>query len=165
MFRRDGTGLRSYSDSDWAQDLDDRKSITGFLLTVAGAPISWKSRKQRNISLSSMEAEYNATMEAVREVVWTRNILIFLSNFLPMTVPTTPHFTDSLTSISFIHNDVEHDRTKHIDTHFHFLREQVESKTIAVYHIPGLENPADILTKALSPAVHRRAMDLLGLVA
>jgi len=165
VFRRDGTGLRSYSDSDWAQDLDDRKSITGFLLVVAGAPISWKSRKQRNVSLSSMEAEYNATMEAAREILWTRKILLFLSNFLPMTISTTPHFTDSLTSISFIKNDVEHDRTKHIDTHFHFLRDQVESKAISVHHIPGLENPADILTKALSPAVHRRAMDLLGLVA
>jgi hypothetical protein len=165
VYRRNGAGLQSFSDSDWANDLDDRKSITGFILTIAGAPISWKSRKQRTVSLSSMESEYNASLAAAQEIIWTRKLLYQFSNFLPMTISTTPHYTDSLTSISFINNDVAHDRTKHIDTHFHFLREQVENHVIAIRHIPGTANPADILTKALSPAVHKRAIDLLGLVA
>lgn len=135
-----------YVDSDYAGDLYKRRSTTGYVFTMAGAPVSWRSILQSNVALSTTEAEYMAVTEAFKEVIWLQGVLDDLGvvqELLPV------HF-DSLSAIYLAKNQVHHARTKHIDVRFHFVREILEEEGILLVKIDTKDNPADMLTKVVS---------------
>lgn len=113
---------------------------------IAGGPVSWSSRKQRTVAKSSMEAEYMATSLATSEIAWLRTLLTEL-DFQP-TGPTTL-YVDNRSAIASANAQVSHARTKHIDIHYHFVRERITSNQVTVVHCPSEDNVADALTKAL----------------
>jgi hypothetical protein len=138
--------LVGYADADWANDVSDRKSITGYLFEVFGCTVSWISRKQPTVSLSSTEAEYIALCDAAKEAIFLRNVL----NELGVDVESTTIHEDNQACIQIARNPVEHKRLKHVDTKCHFIRDLVEENKIKLKYINTKEQKADILTKALS---------------
>lgn len=137
-----------HTDSDWAGDPNTRRSTTGYLFKLNGAAISWKSRLQPTVSLSSTEAEYKATTEAGQEVVWLRGLLSHIA--IDQKSPTVL-CSDSTGAVSLTSKAIFHRRTKHIEVQYHWIREQVEKKTIILRHISNHHMFADVLTKPLHP--------------
>ena len=121
-FRRDvQRSCVGYSDADWAGDKDDRKSTSGYLFQVARGPVSWRSKKQDTVALSTAEAEYAALSSAAQECVWIRRLNSDLEN--PPKGPTTI-LEDNQSSIAMAKNPQFHGRAKHIDIKCHFIRER-----------------------------------------
>ena len=136
-----------YSDADWAGDLDDRKSTSGYMFQVSGAAVSWRSKKQTCVALSTAEAEYMALVSAAQEAIWMRQLATDLgSNPTGATVI----FEDNQSAIRMAKNPQFHGRAKHIGIKFHFIREQVNTGTVELNYCPTEEMVADMLTKGLS---------------
>lgn len=155
------TQLRVYSDSDWAGNIVDWTSTTGFVLYYGASPISWSSKKQRTVARSSTEAEYRAVASAVAETNWISNLLHELNRPLH----TAPHvFCDNVGTTYICKNPVFHSRMKHIALDFHFVREQVQRQSIQVHHIPSSDQVADLLTKPLPKTAFLHQFCKLGLV-
>jgi hypothetical protein len=113
-----------YSDADWAKDPTDRRSISGFVILLAGGPIVWQSKKQRVVASSTVEAEYIALYEAVKEVVWLRQFLLELNQEKFVTLPiNTP--VDDRGAMCVAKNKISSKQTKHIDIRFHGIREKI----------------------------------------
>ena len=108
-----------YTDSDWAGSIDDHKSTSGYLFCLGTKPISWSSKKQKTVALSSAEAEYIATIDVACEAIWLRRILSDMQQSEEM--PTIIH-CDNILAIAMTKNPVFHSRTKHIEIHHHFIR-------------------------------------------
>ena len=149
-----------YSDADWANDPDDRHSITGNLFLMSGAAVSWLSKKQTVVALSTSEAEYIALSTATQEVVWIRRLLCDLGAFLD--VPTML-LEDNQGAIAIAHNPVDHARTKHIDIRYHFVREAVQKRLVELKYCSSREMVADILTKPLSKEQFERLREAMGM--
>lgn len=147
-FSRGGRGLLGYCDSDWANDPNDRRSVSGYVFLLAGGPISWKSKAQSSVALSSCEAEYMAAASAAQEAVHLRRLLSSIGQ--PMQGATTM-MEDNQGCIDLARNPVHHSRSKHIDLRAHFIREKVAEGVIELKYVPTAEQLADILTKALGP--------------
>jgi hypothetical protein len=155
-----GPTLIGYCDSDWAEDRNDRRSITGYVFLLSNAAVSWKSRKQDTVALSSVEAEYMAAAEGVREALWWREFLRGVGYTTPVA---TTIFSDSQGSIAMSLNAVHHQRTKHIDIRHHFLREHVRDQAVSLQYVSTTQMAADILTKALVQAKHGVTKELVGM--
>lgn len=143
--------LVGYSDSDWAGDHDDRRSTTAWLFSMAGGVVSWKSRRQPTVALSTTEAEYMAGADAAREAVHWRSFLSELG-FRP-TAPTVIK-SDNQGSIALTKNAMHHARTKHIDVRHHWIRELVASHQVEVVYVSTEHMLADALTKPLARDRH-----------
>ena len=139
--------LTGYSDADWAGDLDDRHSTSGNLFIMAGGTISWTSKKQATVSLSTAEAEYIALSTATQEAIWLRRLL---ADFNCQQNKPTLIMGDNQYSIAIARNPVSHARTKHIDIRYHFIREALQDDVIDLRFCPTSEMTADVLTKPLS---------------
>ena len=138
--------LIGYVDADWSSDTDDRKSNTGYLFKYLGAPITWSSRKQTLVTLSSTEAEYVALSEAVKESLWIRRLLRDFNQDIdgPVII-----YEDNQSCIKLLQDKKVHPRTKHISTKYHFVRDLYEKNDIAVTYCPSTQMTADLLTKPL----------------
>jgi transposase InsO family protein len=155
--------LLGYCDADWAADRDERKSITGYAFMLCGGAISWQSKKQTTVALSTVEAEYMAVATAAKEALWWRAQLSGLG--FDTSQATTLH-SDSKGCISLSKNPEHHSNTKHIDLRYHFIRDHViTKKTIHLQYINTTAMTADVLTKALSRDRHQTAVQLLGMQA
>ncbi|CDO74744.1 hypothetical protein BN946_scf184964.g2 [Trametes cinnabarina] len=154
-------GLLSYSDSDWAEDRDDRKSITGFVFLMAGGAISWASRCQQTISLSSTEAEYKAASDTCRQISWLRTFGDELRD--DMSRP-TPMCLDNQGSIFLGVNPVVDRHTKHIDIQHHYIHEQIELGKVKVFFVATEDQLADPLTKNVLFSIVEHFRDGVGLV-
>ena len=150
--------LAGYTDSDFARDTNDQKSTSGWVFTYNGAPISWASKKQGLVTRSSIEAELVAGSIASAEGIW----LISLGNNFQHKFTPIPLFTDNQSFIALSNNNMSSLRTKHIDIHHHYTRDPVLTGDIKLHYIVTFGNPADILTKALSPHKHVYLLDALG---
>ena len=135
-----------YSDADWAGDVNDRKSTSGYLFMMSGAPVSWKSRKQACVALSTAEAEYVALSTATQEATWMRKLL---EDLHAEQIEPTVIYEDNQPAISIAQNPQYHSKTKHIDIKHHFVREKVSDNTIKLEYCPTSKMLADILTKGL----------------
>jgi len=139
--------LIGYSDADWASSVQDRRSITGycFSLCKTGPPISWKSRKQPTVALSSCEAEYIALAASVQESLY----LVQLLNGVNMQCKVEPAmiFEDNQGAIALSKNAVNHQRSKHIDIRYHFIRTQVNNGAVMIRYCPSADMIADVMTK------------------
>jgi len=150
-----------YSDSDWAGDRNDRKSITGFVTCLSGGVITWASRKQTCVATSSTEAEFIAAATGCQEVLWLRNFLDSIQ--IPITSPTAL-YSDNQSAIDLITTGNINDRSKHIDTKYRFICDRHESGCISTSYIPTDEQPADSFTKPLSSVKFPAFVGHLGLM-
>ena len=142
-----GIQLVGYCDADWGGDSDSRRSTTAYVFQVSGGSVSWASKLQHTVALSSAEAEYMAASAAVQEAVYLRQLLFDLGQPQHMA---TVLFEDNQGCIAMAANPVLHKRSKHIDIRYHFVRERVASGEIELRYIPTQQQQADLLTKALS---------------
>jgi len=143
--------LNIYCDADWASD-SDRKSISGYVITLAGGAVAWSSKKQSTVALSTAEAEYVAATHCAKQVIWHRSLL----NEAEMPPPSTSTiFSDNQAAVSIAHHPEHHARTKHINIAHHFLRDLVQNGTLDLVYINTGYNLADIFTKSLSKAIHQ----------
>ncbi|KAI3641430.1 hypothetical protein MIR68_000560 [Amoeboaphelidium protococcarum] len=160
-----------YVDADYANDKDTRRSQTGYALLMAGAAVSWKSKLQPKVSLSSTEAEYYACTFASQEVAWVRELLkeigfdfsneqVELLGYpslvdITQTNPkekATVMLEDNQACIALSKNPESFSRTKHIEVRFHFIREMVERGIIKLVYCKTGAQAADILTKPMTVA-------------
>lgn len=154
--KQDEVNLVGYSDSDWAQSIDDRKSTSGYVFKLSG-PISWRAKKQPTVALSSCEAEYMALTETFKEEIYLTNLLMAFNT----TIDHTLIFCDNQGTISLAHNPVQHQRSKHIDIRHHFIREHLQSHNCHLKYVRSGDNPADALTKSLGRVKFNELCDLL----
>ena len=152
--------LSAACDSDWAGDwvgpAATARSISGFVIWMAGGVISAKSRKQSVVALSSCEAEYMAISSAVQEIIYIRQILVDL--YLRQTSPTILA-CDNAAAIQLTSNETHQQRAKHISIRYHFNREAVRRREVEMVRTPGVDNPSDLLTKSLGPGKFSQHVD------
>ena len=150
-----------YSDADWAGDHDDRKSTSGYIFKSASGAISWRSKKQECVALSTAEAEYVALSSATQEAVWLRKLATDLGN--PPKEPTTV-FEDNQSAIAMSKNPQFHGRAKHIDIKHHYVREQVNRGTVKLEYCSTREMTADMFTKGLNREQFCRLREKAGVM-
>lgn len=153
--------LIGYSDSDLAGDVDDRKSTTGVVFFLNSGIITWTSQKQKVVALSSCEAEYIAVATAACQGVWLSRLLGELTSELPAMVRLC---VDNKSAIALSKNPVHHDRSKHIDTRFHYIQECINDGKVEVDHVGTDGQLADILTKALGHVKFIEMRQKIGIV-
>lgn len=154
--------LYGFTDADWAGDSYDRKSTTGYLFMMGSTPITWNSKKQPTVALSSTESEYMAITEGTKEALWLRRLFGELKVQNPQ--DSTFIYGDNQGSLNLSHNPIYHGRTKHIEVRHHFIREKILSGEINLEYVPTDEQLADIMTKALGRTAFERLRNQLGLV-
>ncbi|KAK2417383.1 putative mitochondrial protein [Trifolium repens] len=153
--------LEGFSDSDWCGDKDDRRSTSGYWFRFRNSPISWSSKKQSIVALSSCEAEYVAAAQPACQAVWLESLLDELKiNYVkPVRLN-----VDNKSAISLARNPIAHGRSKHIETKYHFLRDQVSKEKLTVEHCSTNVQIVDILTKPLKADRFKELRKLVGIV-
>ena len=148
-----------YSDSDFGGDTDDRKSTSGYIFQIGGTGISWRSKKQTSVALSTAEAEYIALSQAAQEAIWLRQLS---TDLLCKPQQPTTVYEDNQAAISMSKNPQAHGKSKHIEIKYHFIREQVNNKNIEVKYCSTDNMIADMLTKGLSKEKFHKLRQLAG---
>ena len=146
--RGSGLDLHAYSDADYADKANDRRSVSGTVITLGGAAVSWASSTQRCVTLSTTEAEYVALGEGVKEALFTGAVLSFICPELSGSCVRV--FEDNQGAIALAQNPLSSARSKHIDVRFHFVRELLRAKKIDIQFVASKDQHADILTKSLA---------------
>ena len=144
-FGRGKLVLEGYTDADMAGDLDGRKSTSGYLFTFAGGAVSWQSKLQKCVALSTTEAEYIAVTEAGKELVWIKTFF----KELGMQQDEYVVYCDSQSAIDLSKNATYHSRTKHIEVRYHWIRDAIEEKRFKLKKIHTDKNAADMMTKVI----------------
>ena len=150
-----------YCDADWGQDPIDRKSISGYIFQINNVAISWSSKKQPTVALSSMEAEYMALTHAAKELLWLKKLIAEINEDSAPNAITI--FSDNQSAIAYAHDDQFHARSKHIDIRYHFIREAIQRNDIKLLYVESKENRADIMTKPLARVAFEGQRDAIGL--
>ncbi|KAK6139031.1 hypothetical protein DH2020_027229 [Rehmannia glutinosa] len=153
--------LKGFCDSDFAGDIDDRKSTSGFVFFMGDCAISWCSKKQPIVTLSTCESEYVAATSCTCHAIWLRKLLKELHLSQEKEIPI---MCDNTSVIAITQNHVLHSRTKHIDVRYHFIRDHVEKKDITLEYISTDKQLADIFTKPLCESRFEELKHELGLI-
>ena len=151
--------MEAWSNANWGAE-EGRESVSGFVFMLAGGAVSWSSKKQSSVALSSMESEYIALLHALKEQIWIHRLLKELG--YDVTNQNTI-YTDSHSAIALANNPEHHARTKHIDIQYHFVRDCVEDGRLHLEYCPTEDMVADGLTKALGPEEHRKLAKMMGM--
>jgi hypothetical protein len=160
--RSDVLEIKGYSDADYAGDKDDRKSTSGYVFTLAGEAISWRSSKQELVATSTMYAEFIACYEATGQVMW-------LKKFIPdLRVVDCIHrplrlYCDNAQAVFYAHDNKSSNATKPIEIKFYAVKHRVQNQTISLKHISTKDMLADPLTKGLPPNVFGEHVTGMGL--
>lgn len=160
FYRSGNLDLAAYSDADWANDIIDRKSYTGFVVKLGNNVINWESRKQRCVALSSTEAEYLSIGDVCKDLCFIKSFLAeLLSRNFVITV-----YNDNQSAHKLLEcREFCHKRTKHIDLRYHFVKDLVQKGFMNVKYLPTGEMMADVLTKSLSAVKHQKFVKKLNL--
>jgi hypothetical protein len=143
-----GTSLVGYSDADYGGCPDTRRSTSGRVFMFMGAALTWASKQQRTVAVSTAESEYMAVSDCAREAMWVRKLIADLLQL--DSVPVTSIMEDNTAASKWCYNPVNHAKQKHIDIAYHFVREQIaEFGTLTIVAVPTVEQIADLATKAL----------------
>ncbi|KAM7520343.1 hypothetical protein LguiB_019305 [Lonicera macranthoides] len=153
------TDLFGFTDSDYAGDQDDRKSTSGYIFMLGSGAISWSSKKQAIVTLSTTEAEFVAATACACQAVWLRKIL---KEIHFKQEGATAIYCDNVSAIKLSKNPVLHGRSKHIDVRFHFLRDLTNDGIIDVFYCKSEDQIADIMTKPLKLPAFLKLRELLG---
>eukprot|EP00253_Pinus_taeda_P002567 PITA_02567 len=153
--------IQAFTDSDWAGSIDDCKSTSGATFYLGGCLISWLSKKQTSIPLSTMEEEYIAAETCCTQVLWMKQTLQDIPVQFNEPIPI---FCDSTSAISISKNPVMHSKTKHIPIKYHFFKEQVTEKNIKLEYVGTKEQIADIFTKPLPCETFEYLCQKLGIL-
>jgi hypothetical protein len=154
-----GAPLEAYSDSDWAGDHIDRRSVSGSIVYLFGNPVVWNSQRQTTVALSTAEAEYYALAEASKEAIHIRQLVGQI--FPSVEEVATPVHIDNKGAGHMAENMVNNKRTKHIDIRYHFVRHYIRDKKVELFHVPTHLNVSDILTKALPVQTFRKLSKMI----
>jgi hypothetical protein len=160
--RSDFLEIVGYSDADYAGDRDDRKSTSGYVFTLAGGAISWRSSKQELVATSTMYAEFIACYEALGQVMWLKKFIPDLRIVDCIRKPLRL-YCDNAPAVFYAHNNKSTNATKPIEVKFYALKDRVRDQTISLKHISTKEMLADLLTKGLPPSVFREHITGMGL--
>ena len=148
----DNNPIVSFSDADFAGQTDDRKSTSGMILLFNGAAISWWSRTIKTVACSTQDAEYMSLSDTARETMFCRHLLLLLG----FQLNTTPVYGDNNGSLALAANPGgEHQRSKHIDVRYHYVRQVQEEKEVITLKVGTAWQLADFLTKALAFIQHQ----------
>jgi hypothetical protein len=153
--------VHGYVDADWAGSISDRRSTSGFMFSFGSVAVTWSSKKQPTVALSSTEAEYRGAAMAACEVAWLRKLLGDLGLHVDRQVVI---YCDNLNSIQLARNPMFHARMKHIEVHYHFIREKVLAVDIDLIYVSTEDQVADIFTKVLGAEKHRRFRSMFGVM-
>lgn len=154
--------IKIWSDADWASDTDDRHSFTGTVVALGRNIVDWRASKQKCLAMSTMEAEYVALSNAVKDASWLK---MFIKELELDQWISTPYklFCDNRAAIDFAKNRMERSKTKHIDIAFHNVRERIDDGVLDLSYVPSTSNVADILTKSLPRKTHEEYVERLNL--
>uniref|UniRef100_A0A1Y1N3K4 Reverse transcriptase Ty1/copia-type domain-containing protein n=2 Tax=Photinus pyralis TaxID=7054 RepID=A0A1Y1N3K4_PHOPY len=153
--------VHGFSDSDYASDVDTRKSTTGYVFNMANGAITWCSRRQQTTSVSTTEAEYVAAAEATKEAIWLRHLLSEISG---KSIENVQLYVDNQSAIKLVKNPIFHKRTKHIDVRYHFIKEKFQNGDIKIEYVRSEDQLADILTKPLVSVKFNKLRTKLGMM-
>eukprot|EP00253_Pinus_taeda_P036031 PITA_36031 len=156
-----GTALNllGFTDSDWAGDSIDRKSTSGYSLSLGSGPICWSSKKQAAIALSSAEAEYRGVVNITIQALWLQHFLTELGVQFRQPIVI---WCDNQSTLKFCRDPVQRQRTKHIEIHMQYIRDLVHDQVIDFQFCPSAEQTADIFTKTFTEQKFRSLRDRLG---
>lgn len=156
--------VEGYADADYAGDIDTRQSTTGFVLYVKGSLVSWKSRRQHCVTLSTTEAEYLAIGDCEKHGLWLCRLLEHIQQLPQINVPISLLLSNDNQGAVFLCNEASvNNRSKHIDIRHHFIRELTRSGKITVSHVSTNDMPADALTKPVGPVILSKSHEQFGL--
>jgi hypothetical protein len=153
--------LSGYTDADWAGSVSDRKSTSECCFSLGSAMIMLQNRKQFSIALSTTEVEYIVAGSASYEAIWLRKLLISLFD---LEMRATLILCDNQTCIKMTENHVFHDRSKHIEIRYHYIRDMVQRGALKLQYISTDEQVVDVLIKPLSRIKFEYFRDKLGIV-
>ena len=163
QFTRDeSVDCNGFADADWAGDIDDRKSTSGYIFKVGGGPVSWRSRKQSCVAFSTAEAEYMSLTLAAQEAIWLNHLLAELQSRSEPLKPATL-YEGNQSAICMTKNPQFHGRCKHIAIKYHFIRDEAKKGTINVQYCRTDEMLTDILTKGLHAEQFTKLREMVGL--
>jgi len=149
-----GAPVEAQTDTDWAGDPEDRRSVSGHIVYLYGNPVSWGSHKQTTVALSSAEAEYYGIGDASKESLHVSQLL---TELLPDTqIHPVPMHVDNKGAGLMAEKMLNNKRNKHIDIRYHFIRHHGKNGVIELFHVPTQENVSDIMTKALPVVTFRK---------
>ena len=139
--------MHGFCDSDYAGDVDTRRSTTGYVIMAGGGPIQWRAKLQPTVSISVSESEYKCACALSTYNFWLVQMLREINSPVPLPMSL---WCDNQGALNLIDNPVCHDRTKHIDIKYHYVREQVQAGNCIFSYIPTADNIADLFTKPLT---------------
>ncbi|MCO5568640.1 hypothetical protein L7F22_022339 [Adiantum nelumboides] len=152
--------LFGYSDADWGGDQETLQSTSGFVYLLARGSISWQSKKQDRVTLSSTEAEYVAMTLALKEGIWLKHLLMETTLFANQPLRL---LCDNMSAIMLARNLKHSEKTKHIAMKLQFIRELIQEGTIELTHVRSDQQLADFLTKSIPKAKHLESYQQLGI--
>lgn len=152
--------LHGYCDSDYASDVDKRRSCSGYVFKMSNPAITWFSKRQSTVALSTTEAEYMSMSEATKEALWLKQLADELDPKLAKTIPLN---CDNRSAIDLAESDGFSNRTKHIDVRHHHLREKLQEGIITIEYVPTEQMVADNLTKAVTKEKHQFCVKEFGM--
>ena len=156
--QQDQISVVGYVDADYAGGLDDRRSTTGYVFTLVGGPICWRSMVQPLVALSTTESEYMAVTEAAKEALWLKGFV----KELGIDQGGVQLHCDSQSAIYLAKHQVYHARTKHIDMRFHKVRELIDAGDLILEKVHTSENAADMLTKTVTVDKFEHCLNLVN---
>ena len=162
-FELDELEIKGFTDANFARDMDDRKSTSGYVFLFGGITVSWLSKKQGCVAIYTMETEYIAYSTAVSSVVWIKCFVDSLK--LDMQDRPVNVFCDNKSAISLTKSGANSSKGKHIDINYHYIQDIVERGEIKVHFVPSIDMMVDPMTKGLTLnqfRVHVTGMGLRG---
>lgn len=162
FFAKNGNlGVEGYTDADWAGDKSDGKSTSGYFTFVGGNLVTWRSKKQKLVALSSAESEFRGMVHGVCELLWIKRIMRDLNFEVKESMRL---HCDNQAAVKIANNPVLHDRTKHVEIDRHFIKDHLEKGTIKLPYVASKDQLADMLTKVMCTEVFQCSLDKLRMI-